>query len=147
MNNEIITREGIAIVRETVIGVGLDAERFLLFCPAASGDPDRAVFEGGGLIFRGRPMSGVTGDGSGRDVLTALHAFPVVTLYEAVGLMRTLNVRGQACTLWDVESGSRATGDGHPWLAVREGWPAKRIEASRVKKIDAAPVRQIEARP
>lgn len=120
-----IERQGASPISVAVGLLGLPVgseDRFLLLCPALAGDPDHVVIGPPGSHYASHPMTGVTGLTDSGEEWTALHAFAVFTLIQSVGLMRLLNMRGQACTLWDTVMASRATGDGHPWLRVEEGW-------------------------
>jgi hypothetical protein len=117
--------------REIAAGLlGVEPGRFLILAPCLARDDAPLRFE---VLhkhaFEARRMTGVWGDGSGGELWHGLHAFPVLTVYEQVGLLRLLNTRGQGCTLWDTASGSRASADGQPYLKVEEGWrdPRERL--------------------
>jgi hypothetical protein len=116
-----------------LLGVPADAwDRFLVLAPCLSRDTEPLRFEVRDVgAFQARPATGVWGDGAGGELWQGLHAFPVTTVYEQVGLLRLLNTRGQACTLWDKHSGSRASADGFAYLKVEDGWRTPRDRAGR----------------
>lgn len=118
-------------VREVAAALlGVPADRFLLLAPCLRQDKAPARFtvalEAGPVVYEAVPMTGVWGDGSGGDLWHGLHAFRVLTVFEQVGLLRSMNTRGQACTLWDTVTRSRASADGHPYLRVEDGWRTPR---------------------
>lgn len=106
--------------------LGADPERFWLLAPVLRVETAPIAFTVHETRYEARRWTGVWGDGAGGELWQGLHAFPVLTVYEQVGLLRALQTRGQACTLWDTLSGSRASSDGFAYLKVEEGWRTTR---------------------